>query len=306
MSAILLGVLPVFLLITLGWLLKLREFLEPAGWAAVERLTYFVFYPAFLVPTIWRADFAGASASVVGVAVVAATAVIGALTLMARPLLKVSGPTYTSIFQGTVRWNSFVALPVAGALFGQEGLALAAVAVGFLVPPVNVASVLVMSRWGDGQGGGVRRAVRSLLANPILWSCAAGLSLSLAGVPLWGPVLAPLDLLGGATLALGLIVAGSGLSFADVGRRPALAFGVCAVKLLVTPLLALGLARLLGGDAVSQAIALLIGAAPGAAASYVLARQMGGDAPLMAGIVAITTVGSALTIPLWLALFRFI
>jgi hypothetical protein len=49
----------------------------------------------------------------------------------------------------------------------------------------------------------------------------------------------------------------------------------------------------------------LCGAAPGAAASYVLARQMGGDAPLMAGIVAMTTVTSALTIPLFLALFHY-
>jgi predicted permease len=50
-------------------------------------------------------------------------------------------------------------------------------------------------------------------------------------------------------------------------------------------------------------VALLCGAAPGAAASYLLARQMGGDAPLMAGVVALTTVVSALSIPILLALF---
>jgi predicted permease len=54
----------------------------------------------------------------------------------------------------------------------------------------------------------------------------------------------------------------------------------------------------------AQAIALLCGASPGAAASYILARQMGGDAPLMAGVVALTTVGSALSIPILLALFH--
>jgi hypothetical protein len=61
---------------------------------------------------------------------------------------------------------------------------------------------------------------------------------------------------------------------------------------------------LLGGDPLAQGVALLCGAAPGAAASYILARQMGGDAPLMAGIVALTTVGSAFTIPLLLTLFH--
>ena len=63
-----------------------------------------------------------------------------------------------------------------------------------------------------------------------------------------------------------------------------------------------GLVRLVIG--LAQGIALICGAAPGSAASYILARQMGGDAPLMAGIVALTTVGSALGIPLLLALFH--
>ena len=45
--------------------------------------------------------------------------------------------------------------------------------------------------------------------------------------------------------------------------------------------------------------------APGSAASYILARQMGGDAPLIAGVIALTTVGSAVVIPILLALFHF-
>jgi predicted permease len=65
-----------------------------------------------------------------------------------------------------------------------------------------------------------------------------------------------------------------------------------------------GLCRLAGGDSTAQGIALLTGSAPGAAASYVLARQMGGDAPLMAGIVAFTTAASLLTIPLLLMVFH--
>ena len=56
----------------------------------------------------------------------------------------------------------------------------------------------------------------------------------------------------------------------------------------------------------AQGLALLAGASPGAAASYVMARQMGGDAPLMAGVVALTTVVSAFTIPILLALFGYI
>jgi predicted permease len=75
------------------------------------------------------------------------------------------------------------------------------------------------------------------------------------------------------------------------------------VKLVAMPVLMWGLCRLFGGDPLSQGVALACGSAPGAAASYVLARQMGGDAPLMAGIVAFTTVASVVTIPVLLLLF---
>ena len=111
-------------------------------------------------------------------------------------------------------------------------------------------------------------------------------------------------LLGAAALPLGLIVAGAGLSFNAVAQRRVTISGVTFVKMVVMPPLMWGLCVLYGGDQAAQLIALLCGASPGAAASYILARQMGGDAPLMAGIVALTTVASAAVIPILLALFH--
>ena len=146
--------------------------------------------------------------------------------------------------------------------------------------------------------------LKAMVRNPILMACLIGLLFNFAGVPPF-PVLArTLDLRGGAALPLGLIVAGAGLSFAEVARRRLTIGAVSFIKLVITPPLMWGLCRLYGGDATAQGIALMCCAAPGAAASYILARQMGGDAPLMAGIVALTTVGSAVGIPVVLALFH--
>ena len=142
-----------------------------------------------------------------------------------------------------------------------------------------------------------------LAANPVIWSCAIGLSLNLLHVPQPAVLMSALKLLSDAALAVGLIVAGGGLSFTYALSRPVLIGSVSAVKLIALPVLMITLCRLLGGDATAQGIALICGSAPGAAASYVLARQMGGDARLMAGIVAFTTAASLLTIPLLLAAF---
>jgi predicted permease len=304
MSAILLGVLPVFAMIALGWGLKASKFIPEASWPPIERLTYFVFYPGFLMPAVWKADFGSLSAGPLGIATVGAIVIVSLAALAAKPLLRISDASYTSLFQGCLRWNTFVFLPLAALVFGPEGAGLGAMIMGALIPAINVICVLVMSKWGDGQGGGWRTALRGLSQNPVLWGCGVGALFNALQVPKIPVVMSTIDLLSTAALTMGLVVAGAGLNFGYVHSRRWLIAGVSAVKLLVLPVLMWGLCRLAGGDETAQGVALLVGSAPGAAASYVLARQMGGDAPLMAGIVAFTTAASLVTIPLLLVVFH--
>ncbi|MEI7931770.1 MAG: AEC family transporter [Alphaproteobacteria bacterium] len=303
MNTILLGVLPVFSIMGIGWGLRVSKVIPENAWSPIERLAYFVFYPGFLIPAAWKADFANGSAGALGLSTIASVIVVALAVLAVRPFLKITGPAFTSVFQGALRWNSFVFLPLTVALYGDKGSGLAAIVLGALIPAINIMSVLVMTRWGEGQGGGWRGSLTGLAANPVIWSCAIGLALNLLHVPKPEIVMSALKLLSDAALAVGLIVAGGGLSFTYALSRPWLIGGVSAVKLLVLPILMWTLCRALGGDATALGIALICGSAPGAAASYVLARQMGGDARLMAGIVAFTTAASLITIPVLLAIF---
>jgi predicted permease len=175
-----------------------------------------------------------------------------------------------------------------------------------LAPALNVVCVLVLARWGAGQGGGWRLALSSLARNPIIWACGTGAALNLTGIPKPDLLMGVFDLMGPGTIALGLITAGAGLSFRYAASRPVLMLTVTVIKLIALPVGMYWLTGVLGGDRMAQGLALLAGASPGAAASYVMARQMGGDAPLMAGVVALTTVASAFTIPILLALFGYI
>lgn len=217
------------------------------------------------------------------------------------------GPAYTSVFQGVIRWNSFVFVPVIQSVYGSTGTAMAAVAIAFIIPVTNITCVAVLAKWGAlKREPSVPGLAKSMIANPILLACLIGLGLNLLRVPLIPGLSDAMDLLGAAALPLGLIVAGAGLSFAEVRRRQGTIAAVTLVKLGVMPPLMWLIAWALGGDSLTQGVALICGAAPGSAASYMLARQMGGDAPLIAGIIASTTVGSAVVIPMLLALFHFV
>lgn len=305
MGALLAGVLPVFVLIAIGYGLRKSDFLPDATWRPIEKLSIHILYPGFLIPAIWSADISGGGAGAAGAASVTSVIIIASLTLLAKPLIKLDGPAFTSVFQGVIRWNSFVFLPVIQSVYGPDGLALAAVVIAAMIPVTNILCVIVLVRWGaDQRAMSPLSLAKAIFSNPILLACLIGLALNFAGVPRLGGVSDTLELLGAAALPLGLIVAGAGLSFAEVARRKVTIGAVSFIKLIVTPPLMWGLCVLYGGDETAQGIALLCGAAPGAAASYMLARQMGGDAPLMAGIVALTTVGSALSIPVLLTLFH--
>ncbi|MEE8171728.1 MAG: AEC family transporter, partial [Alphaproteobacteria bacterium] len=94
----------------------------------------------------------------------------------------------------------------------------------------------------------------------------------------------------------------AGLSFAAVHEARRGIAVVCAVKLVVVPAAAALACALLGVTGLAARIVVLFAALPTATSAYILSRQMGGDAALMAQVVAATTAAAALTLPLMLAI----
>src|SRR6185437_10453857 len=129
MAVVIAALLPVFVLIVLGVVLKRTLMRLDTQWHGLERLTYYVLFPMLLIQTLVKADL-GSVAGVGGALMLSALAV-SLLCLALRPLFSrhgVDGPAFTSIFQGAIRWQTYVALSVARNLFGTAGLALASVA----------------------------------------------------------------------------------------------------------------------------------------------------------------------------------
>jgi predicted permease len=292
---------PIFLLIALGWLLRSRGFLGASFWPGAERLVYWVLFPALLLLTTATSDLAGSRGLPLALALVAATLLTAALAFALRGRLGLDGASFTSVFQGAIRNNTYIGLAGAGALYGAAGLAVMGIVVFVVVTLVNVLSVLVLLSH-RGRRMRLLDLLVSVARNPLILACVGGFVLNAAGVGL--PVLASamLDILGRAALTLGLLCVGAGLDLGRLGRNPPAVVAASTLKLVVMPVATWGFCRLLGVDGVSAATALLFTAAPISASSYVLARQLGGDAPLMAGLITLSTILAALTMPLALAL----
>jgi malonate transporter len=291
---------PVFLLIALGWLLRARGFPGEAFWPAAERLVYYLLFPALLFLTTASSELAGFRVLPVAAALIGAILAVGALALALRPWLGVDNAGLTTVFQGAIRNNTYVGLGAAGTLYGEAGLAVLGVVIFVVVATVNLLAVMALI-YGS-KPAGRRELLGSVARNPLILACLLGFILNRLGVDLTGVPRDTLAILGQASLTLGLLCVGAGLELAHLGRNRLAALATCVLKLVLMPAATALACRLLGIEGLTAAVAVLFTAGPISASSYVLARQLGGDAPLMAGLITLTTIAAALTMPLMLAL----
>jgi predicted permease len=302
MNGILSALLPVFLVTLAGVVLKRMQFLPLEGWSAIDKLCYFVLFPAIIFKEIASADFAGVPVAGMAAALMLAIGSMSIALLIVRPLLSpalgIDGPAFTSIFQGATRWNALIALAIIPLAFGNDALALGAVGVAAMIPLLNLINVGVLSLYGSGRAATGSEVLRQLATNPYVISSVGGVLWKAAGLPLPAMAGTSLDLLGKGALGLALLAVGAGLTVPDGSSGRISAIIATILKLLVMPTIVAVWLRLLGvtGDAAS--VAILCSAVPSAAGAYVLASRMGGDAPLMAQIVTLQTICAALTLPL--------
>lgn len=306
MFAIVASLTPVFLIIVLGSYLRSLPLTDEAGWRGIERATYYVFFPAMIIMTMAKADLRSVPVFAMGVALISGILAMTVILLALRPLLArsldMSGPSFTSVFQGATRWNSFVAIATAGALYGEIGLTLTAISVAAMIPLLNVLAVVMLQHYAQGRPVVLGPTLKTLIANPFIWSSAIGIAINVAGIPLPLIVMRFGDILGAAALGAGLILVGVGLDVRAALRPRAVTWISTALKLLLMPAMAGGIAVALGVGGVALKVAILSAAMPTASGSYIIARQMGGDAPLMAEILTVQTLIAVVTIPLILTL----
>lgn len=302
MTEILSALAPTFLLIALGYCVRAARIASAEAMGQVNRFGYFVLYPAFLFNLVSQASFASADSGPFAFGILLGVACLILAALVLRVVFPGDGPGFTSLFQGSVRWNGFVVLAAAPSLFGQAGLDLIGLAFGPLVLTLNVICVIVLSRWGAAPAASWRAVLDQIIANPLILACAAGLVANFSGVRELGPVTDALALLGPAAMPIALVCVGAGLDFGALRAARSKLAAAALFKLAFAPIILWSAVSLCGASPLAAAVAAGLGATPTAAAAYTLAREMGGDAPLMAAIITATTALSFITLPIVLRL----
>ena len=270
--------------------------MAPSAWVTIEKLVYFVLFPCLLFFSVVSSNFdlntVGAFA-LGGPAVIFTAFVLGWLGLLFSNMGRVD---FASGLQTAYRFNSYIGLALASRLGGQSAVANIAILLALGVPLCNVLAVGTMSK------GGRLSAFVDILKNPLIIGTCLGIAAKLMGVQVPEPVMLTLERLAQAAVSLGLLAVGAGLVFSGLKGNWPVSVWWLFVKLLVSPLVAVLYAHFTGLGQEQTMVLLVFSAIPSASSAYILAARMGGNAPLVACLISMSTVGATITLPLVVAL----
>ncbi|MDM8340884.1 AEC family transporter [Serratia marcescens] len=305
MTTTLFSLIPVIFLIAMGFTLRHKNLIDRAFWLPCEKLNYFYLFPALMFIQVGKADLSQFPVRPIALSVLGAV-LIGALSLyLWRIWLKQPGPVFSSVIQGALRPNTYIGVAAAAATFGHTGLTVTSISIAVAIPLLNVASIVILMHYGQGTRPGGKQIAKALGKNPVILSVLAGLAFNASGWSLGAALENILTILGGASLPLGLLAVGAGLDIqaARTAQGPVLQSSF--IKLLLVPLLTLGIGITLGISGPVLATIVLFNALPCTPSAYIMARLLGGDHRLSAGIITIQTLLAAVTIPVILLLTQF-
>ncbi|WP_107497963.1 AEC family transporter [Thalassobius sp. I31.1] len=292
-------VLPVFLTILCGYGLAVSGGLPADQWTGVEVMSFRLLIPAVLIGAIAESDLEMSRFGPLIAMLVLTLVILGVLMFLLRLILpqsRMDDASFTTLFQSATRWNGFIGLALAEQIAGQEGILLIAVVMAFLIPLINIVNIIMLSVYGPGKFS-LKTMLMTIVTNPLVQACAIGLTLSVSGLSIPGPIAQSLDFIGRAALGVGLLAVGAGITF----RRLLRVGPLVVLGLILRPLLAPAVFILLGSWVGLVPLQLLIGAmvmaVPAAANGYIIARRMGGNAGLYADIMTWQAIAGMLVLP---------
>jgi len=295
------AILPIFLLILIGFGLKRYSSLDQSFWDGCEKITYYLLFPCLLLTKTATADLSQIDPIPLAYTVFTAFLAINLVTFALKPALSIPNKRFSSLHQGAIRFNTYIGLALVSSLLGENGLVIAVVVATLLIPAINITVILVLQIFSDSPEQNTNRLApipiaKNIFSNPLILGCLLGITINLINLHLPYTLLETLTILGNTSLPLGLLCVGAALTFKEL-KGSIMPLGVSTLlKLAIYPIIAYSCATYFGLDKLSTQVITLFCALPTANASYIMAKKLGGDAALMARIITIQTLLSLITL----------
>lgn len=199
--------------------------------------------------------------------------------------------------QGAFRGNcGIVGMALAANMYGEYGLSAGSLLLGVVVLVHNALSVVILTAYQPGAHTDWRNVIRQIGKNPLILTALVAIPLSWANFSLPEWMMTSGDYFASLTLPLALICTGGSLSVDALRGERSATLGSSLIKMITFPAVGTAAAWLAGFSGPELGLLFLFFASPSAAASFVMAKAMDGNAKLAANIIALTTLMASVTV----------
>ncbi len=302
MIAILDNALPIFMMMILGKIIKSYWLTSDEFWRGIEKLSYFLLFPCALFNYIVNADLNSNDTLHVVLILMCSSAILGVLLLLYRKNQNIDGKIFTSVFQGSIRYNNYMFFGLGGALYKDAGLSIIAIIALYMIVFTNIASILSFNAFVKKEEDSdyfskLISLIKKFTLNPMIFTSILALIFNKFDIKIGTSLNKLLINLSSSALTMGIITVGSGLQFSLQNTDQFKPIFIATLsKLFILPLITYGLLFFASIQGLPREIALLYSSLPCATTSYILSKQLGGDSELMATIITFTTIFSVLSL----------
>lgn len=288
-------VLPSFLLILLGYFLKIRGVMDDVAGEKMNQISFRVFIPTMVFYNIFSSNIDILSHVDMAIFTVVSIIILFVVVTGLVCLTVKERNRKGVMIQGICRSN-FVLLGIGlvSNLYGEVSAGVAAVVAAICVPMFNTFSTIALAYFG-GKDINAKKIAVGVCKNPLIISTLLGFfcySININFGPILENVIAQVSRI---ATPLALIILGASFSFSQIGDRGKLIAVATVGKLIVVPAVGVVAAVLLGFREEALMTLLVLFAAPTAISSHVMACNAGGDGELAGQIVVFATGGSVVT-----------
>ncbi|PHO10568.1 transporter [Malaciobacter canalis] len=297
------AIIPIFSLIMIGYFLKKIQFPSVEFWPNADKLTYYILMPSLLIYKLATASFEDINSVNFVLTALFTISLVLIILILINKIFNFKGDSFTSIVQGSIRFNTYVFLALADSVFGDKGLVLAAILMMFVIPFINIICISIFALYVNNSKLTFLYLVKSIITNPLIVACFLGGFINFMGIELFSSFDKILEILSSAALPLGLLSVGFGLVIKEITSSKEEIIITNIAKLILTPLIMFVIANFFKLDEFMISILIIFAVLPTAPSSFILARQLGGNIKLMSSIITLQTLLSAFFIMLVLNYF---
>ena len=297
-------VLPIFLILSLGYILKKLKILDELTTKNMNSVNFKVFLPLLLFYNVYKTDLSVVFNPKLLIFSIISVILVFLLLFIIIPLLEKDNRKRGVIIQGIFRSNFVIfGVPVCEALFGQNATGVASMLIAVVVPLFNFLAVICLEIY---RGGNInfKKIIKGIITNPLIIASIIGLFFIYFKIKLPTPIEKTINDISKIATPLAFILLGSSFTFSAFSVYIKQLSITLLGKLIIVPGIVLYIAALLGFRNIELTCLLSVFASPTAVSSYTMAEQMDGDSILAGQIVVLTSIISIITVFLWIFILK--